>query len=93
MMIMEVIWYKLPDCGKYEVSDEGKPRVRNSNTGTILKPRPNGTVSLYFNTHRRSVQEKPVRLLFAAINGIKMGQIPKSVIVTRENGEFRLTDR
>lgn len=93
MMIMETIWYKLPDRDRYEVSDEEKPRVRNSKTGTILKQRPNGTVCLYFNTHLKSVQETPVRLLFAAINGIKIGQIPKSVIVTRENGEFRLTDR
>lgn len=90
---MEAKWYKLPDRDRYEVSDEEKPRVRNSKTGTVLRPRPNGTVSLYFNTHRRNVQENPVRLLFAAINGVKVDLIPKDIIIQRQNGEFQIQER
>lgn len=86
-------WYILPDRDNYEVSDEDEPRVRSRSTGIVLKRKPNGTVSLYFSPKRKNVQIGTVRLQFAAMNGVKVELIPKDIIVTKERGEFRLTDR
>ena len=90
---METIWYRLPDRDNYEVSDEDLPRVRSRSTGIVLKEKPNGTVSLYLNPNRKSVCFGTERLQFAAMNGVKVDLIPKDIIITKENGDFRLTDR
>ena len=86
-------WYTLPDRDNYEVSGEDEPRVRSRSTGVVLKKKANGTVSLYLSPKRKGVCFGTVRLQFAAMNGVKVELIPKNIIITKEHGEFRLTDR
>lgn len=86
-------WYRLPDRDNYEVSDEERPRVRNRSTGAILKTTQRKTVSLYFDPKHKSVMFSVYHLQYAAIHGIKARNIPKDIIITKENGKFKLTDR
>ena len=90
---METKWYRLPDRDNYEVSDEDEPKVRNRSTGVIRKTTPRKTVGLYFDPKHKSVMFSVYHLQYAAIHGIKARNIPKDIIITKENGDFRLTDR